>query len=71
MDLAELQDEILYANVAKIVTMANDFEGQVIQNPQGCWVLQPDMVYHNVLKGGPPFRIQESEFVRWLQNTRT
>jgi hypothetical protein len=71
MDLAELSEEILYANVAKIGAMANAFEGQIAQNPQEYWVLQPNLVYQDVSNGGPPFQIQDSVFAIWLQNTKT
>jgi hypothetical protein len=71
MDLADLNEEILYAGVGKIGEMANAFEGQIVQNPQEYWVLQPDLVYQDVSNGGPPFQIQDSVFARWLQNTKT
>jgi hypothetical protein len=71
MDLADLNEEILYAGVGKIGEMATAFAGQVAQNPQEYWVLQPDFVYQDVSNGGPPFQIQDSVFARWLQNTKT
>jgi hypothetical protein len=71
MNLAGLNEEILYAGAAKIGAMASAFEGQVAQNPQEYWVLQPNLVYQNVPNGGPPFQIHDSVFTKWLQNTRT
>jgi hypothetical protein len=71
MDLADLNEEILYAGVGKIGEMATAFEGQIAQNPQEYWVLQPDLVYQDVSNGGPPFQIQDSVFAIWLQNTKT
>jgi len=71
MELAGLDEEILFAGVAKIGTMANAFERQVKNNPQEYCVLQPCVTYQNVANGGPPFQIDGRVLTKWLQCTRT
>ena len=66
-----MDEEILFASVAKIGAMANTFRNQVVCYPQDYFVLRPCVTYPNVANGGPPFQIDGETFAKWLQNTKT
>ena len=60
--LTNMDEEILFAGVAKISEMANTFRNLVACHPQEYFVLRPCATHPNVANGGPPFQINGETF---------
>ena len=65
-----MDEEFLFAGVAKIGAMAHTFRNLVACRPQEYFVLRPCATYSNVKNGRPPFQIKDGTFVEWLKVTK-
>jgi hypothetical protein len=68
--LTNMDEEILFAGVAKIGTMANTFRSLVAGNSQEYFILRPCAIYPEVTNGGPSFQIDDRTLTEWLKVTK-